>query len=58
MANNTCVQCSEIIPEGRMVCPKCETKRADTNLVEIAYMLGYEKGFEDGKKINQERRKK
>lgn len=22
--DNTCVQCGEIIPEGRMICPKCE----------------------------------
>ena len=23
--NNTCLQCNEIIPEGRQVCPNCET---------------------------------
>ena len=24
--NNRCVSCGEIIPEGRQVCPHCETK--------------------------------
>ena len=23
-SDNTCIFCSEIIPEGRMVCPTCE----------------------------------
>lgn len=26
MAENTCVCCGEVIPEGRMVCWKCEQK--------------------------------
>ena len=26
---NRCVCCGEIIPEGRMVCPKCEAKAED-----------------------------
>lgn len=26
---NTCVSCGEIIPEGRQVCPKCETGGSD-----------------------------
>ena len=25
MADNTCVCCEAVIPEGRMVCPKCES---------------------------------
>ena len=29
MTENTCVCCGEIIPEGRMVCPRCE--KAVTN---------------------------
>ena len=26
MSNNKCVRCGEIIPEGRQVCPNCESK--------------------------------
>lgn len=28
MANNTCVCCGQIIPEGRQVCPQCEDMAA------------------------------
>lgn len=27
--NNTCVMCGRVIPEGRQVCPVCETKAND-----------------------------
>lgn len=30
MTDNTCVCCGAIIPEGRMVCPRCE-KAVETN---------------------------
>lgn len=39
MSENKCVICSEIIPEGIQVCPKCENN--DT------YMQGYSKGVRD-----------
>ena len=27
MADNVCVSCGEVIPEGRQVCPNCEGRR-------------------------------
>lgn len=35
--DNTCVMCGAIIPEGRMICPKCEKDdihRKDSNMIE------------------------
>ena len=26
MNNNRCIVCDEIIPEGKLICPKCELK--------------------------------
>lgn len=31
MTENKCVCCDEIIPEGRQVCPSCESKVDKTN---------------------------
>ena len=33
MNNNRCVKCNEIIPEGRQVCPNCESSKAKAEKV-------------------------
>lgn len=39
--DNCCVACGEIIPEGRQVCPSCESRAEQISLAERAWEGGY-----------------
>ena len=33
MNENTCLYCNEVIPEGRMICPLCESRLSDPDIL-------------------------
>lgn len=35
MNENTCLYCNEVIPEGRMICPLCESRLSDPDFLKI-----------------------
>jgi hypothetical protein len=56
--DNTCVCCGVIIPEGRMVCPQCESAFVDNVELRIDYNLPIKnKELQEYEKIIKEREK-
>ena len=45
MNENRCIACGELIPEGRMICPTCESKALDEKDTKVVL----EETFEDGR---------
>lgn len=35
MNENTCLYCNEVIPEGRMICPLCESRLSDPDFLKL-----------------------
>ena len=35
MNENTCLYCNEVIHEGRMICPLCESRLSDPDFLKI-----------------------
>lgn len=43
MNENRCISCSEIVPEGRMICPSCERREIKIGMIMQSYGVCSEK---------------
>lgn len=39
MKENRCIMCGDVIPEGRMICPKCEFTEPSFNTAKVTVLL-------------------